>query len=539
MANWNSSIPPRTMFDLNIIYHGKIADVKGDLDLLYLWRYNDVEVAEDIHFYLNSNGPAQPLTKSYVYLGLGESSQQYPKPTSRPKIVTPKRRAKKPPPAPKKPTPIPKKKVSVEPKEKTQTKPKRKDNDVNDGVGVDVGGGEGYYSPHTSLDGDEGYTQDDIDKIEVEGTHLESLVWGAAKAWKQTEKQDKLDKLKVNNPEAHDWLVKEPFEHLARLHFDFTAKYEHITNNFSESFNNWILKIRDRPLHRALENLNLMMMKLMYDRRNKGAEWNQDGLVHRAEEHITKIETFYRQYHPEGDGDGCYAIIGANVSILMKFRVSWIEYCSPYHRVSSYVEIYKKAIYPIPIDDFLPPPLVRGSGRLRKVRIPDPDEVLDPQKKCAKHRRNTNQPPATPNMGGRGRTRGGRGKGRSSNTRGGRSGGVFTHMNSFREAIGIGINLFKGGSTRGGTRGVEVEQQEELQGVGPEVVQIEVPMLVKMQDPVQIEVVQLEPLTLRFQHNCLRLQLQTLTKRVFNHQAGFGDHKQEYNVILDYPILFL
>ncbi|KAF6148403.1 hypothetical protein GIB67_036618 [Kingdonia uniflora] len=145
------------------------------------------------------------------------------------------------------------------------------------------------------------------------GTHLEGLVWGAAKAWKQTEKQEKLDKLKVDNPEAHDWLVKEPFEHWARSHFDFTAKCEHITNNFLESFNNWILKIRDKLLHRALEKLNLMMIKLMYDRRNKAAEWNQDGLVPRAEEHIAKMETFYGQYHLEGVGDGCHVGIGAMV----------------------------------------------------------------------------------------------------------------------------------------------------------------------------------------------------------------------------------
>ncbi|KAF6152013.1 hypothetical protein GIB67_010587 [Kingdonia uniflora] len=178
MADLNSSIPHGTVFDLSIIYHGKIVDVKGDSNLLYLWRYNDVKV-------------------SLVNITL---------------------RAKKPTPAPKKPTPTPKTKVSVEPKEKAHTKPKRKGSSsgalkrkrttksklpeetlddtpmlydseddviildknvgenagVNDGVGVDVDGGggnnqtgvnnwaeidpdnlnakEGYYSTHTSLD---------------------------------------------------------------------------------------------------------------------------------------------------------------------------------------------------------------------------------------------------------------------------------------------------------------------------------------------------------------------------------------------------
>ncbi|KAF6160700.1 hypothetical protein GIB67_019640 [Kingdonia uniflora] len=217
MADVNSFIPPVTVFDLSTIYHGKIVYVKGDLNLLYFWRYSDVEVVGDIHFYLNSNGLAQPLTKSYVKLGS---------------------EGKKPTPAPKKPTPTPKKKPSVEPKKKTQKNPKRKgslsgafkrkrvteselpeetlddtpmlydseddvtilDEDVgeiagvNDEVGVDVGGRggynqagvnnwaeidpdnlkaeEGYYSTHTSLDGDEGPTQGDIDKVDVELTNL-------------------------------------------------------------------------------------------------------------------------------------------------------------------------------------------------------------------------------------------------------------------------------------------------------------------------------------------------------------------------------
>ncbi|KAF6137531.1 hypothetical protein GIB67_031810 [Kingdonia uniflora] len=36
------------------------------------------------------------------------------------------------------------------------------------------------------------------------GTHLEKLVWGAAKAWKQTEKKEFLDQLKLNDPATYD-----------------------------------------------------------------------------------------------------------------------------------------------------------------------------------------------------------------------------------------------------------------------------------------------------------------------------------------------
>ncbi|KAF6163390.1 hypothetical protein GIB67_029239 [Kingdonia uniflora] len=180
------------------------------------------------------------------------------------------------------------------------------------------------------------------------GAYLEKLAWGAAKAWKQTENKEFLDQLKLDDPAAYDRLHREPYERWCRSHFDLSAECEHITNNFSESFNNWINKVRDKPLHKAIEKLNLMLMKLMYDRRLKAREWDQNGLVPRAITHIEKI------------------------------------YCSKYHIVAKYVATYNLPIHAIddpsewgqPGYTVLPLPLVRGPGRPKKQRIKDQDEVL-------------------------------------------------------------------------------------------------------------------------------------------------------------------
>ncbi|KAF6138183.1 hypothetical protein GIB67_011023 [Kingdonia uniflora] len=209
---------------------------------------------------------------------------------------------------------------------------------------------------------------------------------------------------------------------------------------------------RDKPVHRALEKLNLVLMKLMYERRLKAREWDQDGLLSRAKKHIAKMETFYGHYHPEGVVDGCFIAITVNgqrwrvntekhecdcnewqltglpcvyaVSILLPFRESWIEYCSPYHRVSSYVATYRKAIYPM-VD----------SSAWKK-------------------------PPITPNLSERGRS-----VGRSANRARGRN-GANVHYNNYGGTIGIGIDLFgdsvvvrgrascgRAGRNVGGTRG--------------------------------------------------------------------------------------
>ncbi|KAF6166847.1 hypothetical protein GIB67_026626, partial [Kingdonia uniflora] len=120
---------------------------------------------------------------------------------------------------------------------------------------------KGYYSTHTSQDGDDGPTQTNIDRCDDDirdiakecdnifesakvvrnenyrlrhmyknmkkihrGTHLESLVWNAAKSYKKTDMNIHLDQLKKDNLGAYECLLKEPFEHWPRSQFDFTPK---------------------------------------------------------------------------------------------------------------------------------------------------------------------------------------------------------------------------------------------------------------------------------------------------------------------------
>ncbi|KAF6134860.1 hypothetical protein GIB67_002261 [Kingdonia uniflora] len=246
------------------------------------------------------------------------------------------------------------------------------------------------------------------------GTHLEKLIWGAAKAWKQTEKKEFLDLLKLDDPTTYDWLRREPYERWCRSHFDFSTKCEHITNNFSESFNNWINKVRDKPLHRAIEKLNLMLMKLMYDRRLKAREWDQNGLVPRA---VTHIEKMSKKWSIQGRGE--WQLTGLPcvhaVSVLIPMRHHWID---EYHTVAKYVATYNLPIHAI--DDpskwgqvLLPNQVEllqdKGIGLTQIVAELNIEEMLVPP------------PPQTPIMRGRGRgnsARGGRGSANSNNESG-------------------------------------------------------------------------------------------------------------------------
>ncbi|KAF6153496.1 hypothetical protein GIB67_027363 [Kingdonia uniflora] len=109
------------------------------------------------------------------------------------------------------------------------------------------------------------------------------------------------DQLKRDQPDAKSWLDREPAEYWCKPHFDSTIKCEHITNNLSESYNNWIIKLRDKPLHKFIEGMNLMMMKLTYDRRKKPKKYNVNFVVPRAKTHIEEMKKCCNQYIPQGD----------------------------------------------------------------------------------------------------------------------------------------------------------------------------------------------------------------------------------------------
>ncbi|KAF6159381.1 hypothetical protein GIB67_032152 [Kingdonia uniflora] len=215
------------------------------------------------------------------------------------------------------------------------------------------------------------------------GTHLEKLSWNAARTYKTIDKDN--------------FLVKLGEDHLS------------------------ILRVRDKPLHKLLEKLNMMMMTLMYDRRTKASIWDQDGLVPRAVAQIAKLKKWYGKFDLVGvdknkwtaikdclrwtvnlDAQKCeckeWQVSGLPcvhpVCILVWLRKpSWKKYCSEYHWVSTYMKAYDNAVYPVadetswvkPPREFRPPPLLRPTRRPRKSRIKDEDKFTNcSARRCGK-----------------------------------------------------------------------------------------------------------------------------------------------------------
>ncbi|KAF6164878.1 hypothetical protein GIB67_017081 [Kingdonia uniflora] len=179
---------------------------------------------------------------------------------------------------------------------------------------------------------------------------------------------------------------------------------EHVTNNFSKSFNNWIVKIRDKPLNKMAERLNLMQMTLMYERKLKAKEWDQNGLVLRTVKRIELLKTYSHYYKLEGFEKDQWLVLNDSST-------------SHYHRVTTYVATYNQAVNPIadssdwgePTRDIRPPPLLRPAGRPRTLRKRESNEVngmVRQPRRCSKcqtfgHNNRTykGQPAEKPRMG--------------------------------------------------------------------------------------------------------------------------------------------
>ncbi|KAF6155768.1 hypothetical protein GIB67_007415 [Kingdonia uniflora] len=270
---------------------------------------------------------------------------------------------------------------------------------------------EGYYSTHTSQDSDDGPTQENIDRCDLEFRDL-------AKEYDNifAEEDDTVHSIPPQ-PTYGELSVGMEWATVPIVGLDgcfLKGKYGGVCLSAI-----------------GLDGNNeLFPLEVYFCRRQKAKDWEENGLVlvTRAQTHIDKLKRQYGQYRIEGtkkgDGNtgqgitGQYVAISVSgqrwrvnlgthecdchewqvtglpcvhvVSVIVPYRYSWANFVFEYNKVSSYVKTYKDAIYPVVNPSewgqpqppyFLPPSLVRGPGRPRKERIHDPNEKR-PHKRC-------------------------------------------------------------------------------------------------------------------------------------------------------------
>ncbi|KAK4360584.1 hypothetical protein RND71_019536 [Anisodus tanguticus] len=93
-------------------------------------------------------------------------------------------------------------------------------------------------------------------KVKHPGPKLRELFWTAVKAYNEQDFWQVMNEMKEISKPAYNWLLydcKESLESWARYKFEEHVKNEHVTNNMTESFNDFVVEAREMLVLTLLE----------------------------------------------------------------------------------------------------------------------------------------------------------------------------------------------------------------------------------------------------------------------------------------------
>ena len=105
------------------------------------------------------------------------------------------------------------------------------------------------------------------------GGELRKRYWICAWSTYEEEFKDNLEKLGEVSEKAAEGLVSYPPHNWCRAYFSSRCKCFMVDNNFTESFNSWILAARHKPIISMLEDIRLQAMNRIKENRKKTAHW--------------------------------------------------------------------------------------------------------------------------------------------------------------------------------------------------------------------------------------------------------------------------
>nr|XP_009762227.1 PREDICTED: uncharacterized protein LOC104214272 [Nicotiana sylvestris] len=104
---------------------------------------------------------------------------------------------------------------------------------------------------------------------EYRGLEMKKLLWWSAWATYAEDFKDQLSKLGELKEAAVTVLLKYPPQSWCRAYFDTVYKNQGVGNNFTESFNSWILEARYKPIIKMLEDIRLKVMNQLRNHEDK------------------------------------------------------------------------------------------------------------------------------------------------------------------------------------------------------------------------------------------------------------------------------
>lgn len=214
-----------------------------------------------------------------------------------------------------------------------------------------------------------------------------------------------MNAMKSLSQDAYDWLMKTPVSMWSRHAFDHRGKSEHITNNMTESFNQWITMVRNKPILTIVDQIRVKLMCRLQRRYEKGCSYNGK-VPPNVKKRLDRIQHDARFCRPISSGNDKFEVTEATstryavnlhdmtctcklwevtglpcrhaaAAILFK-RGNLEDYCDSYFTVQRYLMAHWAMINPMPDLSMAPtavnsvglrpPPLRRLPGRPHKNR---------------------------------------------------------------------------------------------------------------------------------------------------------------------------
>ncbi|KAL0449491.1 UNVERIFIED_CONTAM: hypothetical protein Slati_1505500 [Sesamum latifolium] len=184
-----------------------------------------------------------------------------------------------------------------------------------------------------------------------------------------------LHKIKELKPAAYDWLLKIPAEMWSRHAFDERLKNDHVTNNISESFNNWVGDLRSKPVLTLVDGLRTKLMCRLQKRKLKGLKMSGD-LVPNIVKELNKIKEESRKYHLLVTGEHEFEVQDHNINYIVNLRT---RTCNCRVWDVSGIPLLDPTFWPQDLEveptNLLPPIIRRMSGRPKKNRRKEPSKA--------------------------------------------------------------------------------------------------------------------------------------------------------------------
>ncbi|XP_015064661.1 uncharacterized protein LOC107009853 [Solanum pennellii] len=150
---------------------------------------------------------------------------------------------------------------------------------------------------------------------------LKKLLWWAAWSSFTEEFEDQLQEIKEVNGEAgQDLIHKYPPKAYCRAYLDTVCKNQAVDNNFTESFNAWILEARYKPIIGMLEDIRVKIMERLAAKEVVVRKWKDDGFSPKSELLFNEYLKISKVCKVSDNGDNGYEVTASANRHIVNLR---------------------------------------------------------------------------------------------------------------------------------------------------------------------------------------------------------------------------